>query len=68
MEFFRRENIFVVDVKCGLNFTVCQSLDGKLYTFGDAQALSGKEVKDDFGNTINYCNCEDIKLKLNKVH
>lgn len=39
--YFSENNIFIVDVKCGEHFTVCLSVDGKLYTFGSSQAPDG---------------------------
>ncbi|KAL4460256.1 hypothetical protein ABPG74_000007 [Tetrahymena malaccensis] len=47
---------FIVNVHCGDNFTVCQSHDGSLFTFGKNQASQGEPIKDLYNNTINMCN------------
>ncbi|KAL4507293.1 hypothetical protein ABPG72_002086 [Tetrahymena utriculariae] len=61
------DKIFIVNVQCGDNFTVCQSYDGNLYTFGQKQAFQGEPVKDLYHNTINMCNLGINELAPRKV-
>ncbi|EAR83297.2 Serine/Threonine kinase (macronuclear) [Tetrahymena thermophila SB210] len=61
------DKIFIVNVQCGDNFTVCQSCDGTIYTFGQKQALQGEPIKDLYNNTINMCNLGVNQLIPRKI-
>jgi hypothetical protein len=47
---------FIIDVKSGMFHCVVLSAKGKAYSWGKNQAITGRPVRNRFGDLINFCN------------